>query len=55
MRCSSTGGSFTGAGFSRDQVLEVIAGLAVSVMANYAGNITHPAVEDALRPQVWKP
>jgi len=48
-------GSFTGAGFSRDQVLEVIAGLAVSVMANYAGNITHPAVEDALRPQVWKP
>src|SRR5262245_49446540 len=47
--------TFTGAGFGPDQVLEVIAGLAVSVMANYAGNITNPAVEDPFRAQIWKP
>jgi alkylhydroperoxidase family enzyme len=46
--------SFTAAGFAPDQALEVIAGLAVSVMANYAGNITHPAVEEAFRSQAWK-
>jgi alkylhydroperoxidase family enzyme len=46
---------FTGAGFRADQVLEVIAGLAVSVMANYAGNITHPVVEEAFQAQTWKP
>ena len=45
---------FTGAGFGADQVLEVIAGLAVSVMANYAGNITHPVVEEAFQAQTWK-
>lgn len=41
------------AGFSEAQVLEVIAGLAVSVMANYAGNITEPPLEDGLKPQAW--
>jgi AhpD family alkylhydroperoxidase len=46
--------SFGAAGFGADQVLEVIAGLAVSVMANYAGNITNPAVEQHLQSQVWK-
>lgn len=46
--------TFTDAGFEPDQVLEVIAGLAVSVMANYAGNITNPVVEESLRAQNWK-
>ena len=46
--------SFTDAGFSGDQVLEVIAALAVSVMANYAGNITRPPLEELLLPQSWK-
>ena len=46
--------TFTSAGFSKDQVLEVIAGLAVSLMANYAGNITNPVVEDAFKPQTWQ-
>jgi alkylhydroperoxidase family enzyme len=46
--------TFTQAGFGPDQALEVIAGLAVSVMANYAGNITNPAVEEPFRSQVWK-
>ena len=45
---------FTAAGFGPDQVLEVIAGLAVSVMANYAGNITNPVVEEPFQPQAWK-
>ncbi|NRF65934.1 carboxymuconolactone decarboxylase family protein [Aquincola sp. S2] len=45
--------SFGEAGFGPDQVLEVIAGLAVSVMANYAGNITKPAVEQPFQSQVW--
>ena len=46
--------TFRAAGFGPDQVLEVIAGLAVSVMANYAGNITHPALETPFQSQVWK-
>jgi AhpD family alkylhydroperoxidase len=46
-------GAFAAAGFGADQVLEVIAGLAVSVMANYAGNITQPPVEAAFQAQLW--
>jgi AhpD family alkylhydroperoxidase len=46
--------AFTAAGFGPDQVLEVIAGLAVSVMANYAGNITQPALEQPFESQAWK-
>jgi alkylhydroperoxidase family enzyme len=37
--------AFHAAGFGPDQLLEVIAGTAVSVMANYAGNITRPEIE----------
>jgi AhpD family alkylhydroperoxidase len=46
--------SFTAAGFGPDQVLEVIAGLAVSVLANYAGNITNPVLEAPFQSQVWR-
>ena len=46
-------GAFVEGGFGHDQVLEVIAGLAVSVLANYAGNITNPPVEDPLEAQRW--
>lgn len=45
--------AFARAGFGPDQVLEVIAGLAVSVMANYAGNITNPQLEEPFKAQVW--
>lgn len=45
--------AFTAGGFGHDQVLEAIAGLAVSMMANYAGNITQPAVEEPFRAQAW--
>lgn len=44
---------FREAGFSAAQVLEVIAGLAISAMANYAGNITDPALEEPFRAQAW--
>ncbi len=45
---------FVAAGFRHDQVLEVIAGLAISVMANYAGNITNPPLEPAFQTQAWR-
>ena len=45
--------AFREAGLTHDQVLEVIAGLAVSVMANYAGNITRPALEAPFQAQAW--
>jgi len=45
---------FVAAGFRHEQVLEVIAGLAISVMANYTGNITNPPLEPAFQPQAWR-
>lgn len=45
---------FINAGFSRDQVLEVFAGIAVSTMANYAGNVTHPILEAPFKAQEWR-
>jgi AhpD family alkylhydroperoxidase len=46
--------SFLAAGLGQDRLLEVIAGLAVSVMANYAGNITQPPLEEPFQAQTWK-
>jgi AhpD family alkylhydroperoxidase len=46
-------GAFTAAGFTPAQVLEVIAGLTISVMANYAGNITKPRLEEPFQAQAW--
>lgn len=43
------------AGFTAAQALEVIAGLAVSIMANYAGNITQPPLEAPFAAQAWQP
>lgn len=45
--------AFAAAGFSPAQLLEVIAGLAASMMANYAGNITDPPLEEPFRAQAW--
>ena len=45
--------AFETAGFRPGQVLEVVAGLAVSVMANYAGNITRPPLEGPFEAQAW--
>jgi AhpD family alkylhydroperoxidase len=45
--------AFTAAGFGDDQVLEVVTGVAISTMANYAGNIARPPLEAPFRPQAW--
>lgn len=42
------------AGFTAAQALEVIAGLAVSTMANLAGNITRPPLEGPFAAQRWE-
>ncbi len=46
--------SFVSAGYSEAQLFEVIAGLAVSVMANYAGNVATPPLEAPFKSQEWK-
>ena len=43
------------AGFEQTVVLEVIAGLAVSAMANYAAKVTDPPLEPAFAAQRWAP
>ena len=47
--------AFRGAGFGAEQVFEVLAGLACSVMANHAGNIARPELEPVFQPQAWEP
>ena len=44
-----------GAGFEQTVVLEIIAGLAVSAMANYAAKVTDPPLEPAFAAQRWAP
>lgn len=44
---------FKAAGYTPAQAFEVLAGLAVSTMANYAGNIAQPPLESPFAPQVW--
>jgi uncharacterized peroxidase-related enzyme len=45
--------AFTAAGFDDDQLLEVITGVAISTMTNYAGNVAQPPLEEALLPHTW--
>jgi alkylhydroperoxidase family enzyme len=45
--------AFVGAGFGKDQALEVVAGLAVSIMANYAGNFVGPELDAPILGQHW--
>jgi alkylhydroperoxidase family enzyme len=45
---------FLGAGFTKEQVLEVIAIVAASTITNYAGTIAHPPLEESLRPFAWQ-
>jgi alkylhydroperoxidase family enzyme len=47
--------AFTEAGFAAAQVLEVLAVLACSVMANYASSIARPPLEDRFAAQRWSP
>ncbi len=45
--------AFVAAGFGDDQVLDVIGVLAVSLLANYAGNVTDPPLEEPFAAQRW--
>jgi uncharacterized peroxidase-related enzyme len=45
--------SFIAAGFTKQQALEVVAGLAVSLMANYAGNFVEPELDPFLAATKW--
>lgn len=46
--------SFTAAGFTKEQVLEVIAVVAASTITNYAGTIADPPLEDPFRQHAWQ-
>lgn len=46
--------AFTTSGFDDNQLLEVITGVAISAMANYAGNIAQPALQAPFQPQAWE-
>jgi AhpD family alkylhydroperoxidase len=46
--------SFIAAGFTKEQVLEVIAIVAASTITNYAGTITNPLLEDTFRQHAWQ-
>jgi AhpD family alkylhydroperoxidase len=47
-------GSFVAAGFTKEQVLEVIAIVAASTITNYAGTLADPPLEDPFRQHVWQ-
>jgi uncharacterized peroxidase-related enzyme len=46
--------SFVSAGFTKEQVLEVIAVVAASTITNYAGNVANPALEDQFQQYAWQ-
>jgi alkylhydroperoxidase family enzyme len=46
--------SFIAAGFTKEQVLEVIAIVAASTITNYAGTIANPPLEDPFRQHAWR-
>jgi hypothetical protein len=46
--------SFVAAGFTKEQVLEVIAIVAASTITNYAGTIANPPLEDPFRQYAWR-
>jgi uncharacterized peroxidase-related enzyme len=45
--------AFVSAGFTHRQALEVVAGLALSLMANYAGNFVEPQLDGFLTDLKW--
>jgi alkylhydroperoxidase family enzyme len=46
--------SFTAAGFTKEQILEVIAIVAASTITNYTGTIANPPLEDAFQQHAWR-
>ena len=46
--------AFLAAGFTREQIMEVIAIVAASTITNYAGTIANPPLEDRFRQFAWR-
>jgi AhpD family alkylhydroperoxidase len=46
-------GEFIAAGFTKQQALEVVTGVALSLMANYAGNFVQPELDPFLAATKW--
>jgi len=46
--------SFLSAGFTKEQVFEVVAIVAASTITNYAGTIANPPLEDSFRQHAWQ-
>jgi uncharacterized peroxidase-related enzyme len=46
--------AFLAAGYTKAQALEVIVGVAVSVLANYANHLADAPLDEFLQPQAWK-
>ena len=46
--------AFLSAGFTKEQVLEVVAIVAASTITNYAGTIANPPLEDPFRQYAWQ-
>jgi len=46
--------SFIAAGFTKEQVFEVIAIVAASTITNYAGTIANPPLDEPFRPYAWQ-
>jgi alkylhydroperoxidase family enzyme len=46
--------SFIAAGFTKEEILEVIAIVAASTITNYVGTIANPPLEDAFGPYAWQ-
>ena len=47
--------TFQAAGFTKEQALNVVLGLAFSVLANYSGHLTEAPIDAFLEPHAWKP
>jgi alkylhydroperoxidase family enzyme len=45
---------FLGAGYTRAQALEVVLGMAFSLMANYAGHLVEAPLDEPLQPHLWQ-
>jgi alkylhydroperoxidase family enzyme len=46
--------SFIAAGYTKEQVLEVVAIVAASTITNYTGTIANPPLEDAFQQHAWQ-
>jgi AhpD family alkylhydroperoxidase len=45
--------AFHAAGYSKRQALDVVMGMGFSLLANYAAHLTHPPLDEFLKPHAW--